>query len=99
MASICETVRTLRAEGVSFRLDTGRQAPCCFCLYSHLLNLGTGYKVVIVSSGAIGVGCQRLKLSARPKTTAQKQALAAMGQVYLIRYYEDFLDALGLVCP
>ena len=56
-----------------------------------------GYKVVIVSSGAIGVGCQRLKRPVRPKTMAQKQALAAMGQVYLIRYYEDFLDALGLV--
>ena len=56
-----------------------------------------GYKVVLVSSGAIGVGCQRLKLAARPKSLAQKQALAAMGQVYLIRYWEDFLDALGLV--
>lgn len=50
-----------------------------------------------MSSGAVGVGCQRLKLSARPRSLAQKQALAAIGQVYLIRYWEDFLDALGLV--
>jgi len=53
--------------------------------------------VIIVSSGAIGVGCQRLGLDARPTKIAQKQALAAVGQVHLMRYYEDFLHALGLV--
>lgn len=28
---------------------------------------------------------------------AQKQALAAVGQVHLMRYYEDFFNAVGLV--
>lgn len=50
-----------------------------------------------MSSGAIGVGCQRLGLSSRPAKIAQKQALAAIGQVHLMRYYEDILNALGLV--
>jgi len=43
------------------------------------------------------VGCQRLGLSSRPAKIAQKQALAAIGQVHLMRYYEDILNALGLV--
>lgn len=57
----------------------------------------SGHYVIIVSSGAIGVGCQRLGLSSRPSKIAQKQALAAIGQVHLMRYYEDILNALGLV--
>lgn len=56
-----------------------------------------GHRVVIVSSGAVGVGAQRLGLSARPKELAQKQALAAVGQVHLMRFYDDFFSALGLV--
>ena len=56
-----------------------------------------GHKVVIVSSGAIGVGCLRLGLKERPSAIAQKQALAAVGQVHLMRYYEDFFSAVGLV--
>jgi hypothetical protein len=43
------------------------------------------------------VGCQRLGLAQRPTKLAQKQALAAIGQVHLMRYYEDILNALGLV--
>lgn len=62
-------------------------------LYADL----SGHYVIIVSSGAIGVGCQRLGLSSRPTKIAQKQALAAIGQVHLMRYYEDILTALGLV--
>ncbi len=45
----------------------------------------------------MGVGCQRLGLTIRPTQLAKKQALAAVGQVHLMRYYEDFLSALGLV--
>ena len=56
-----------------------------------------GHRVVIVSSGAVGVGAQRMGLAARPKDIAQKQALAAVGQVHLMRFYEDFFHALGLV--
>lgn len=58
-----------------------------------------GHRVVIVSSGAVGVGAQRLGLAARPKDLPKKQALAAVGQVHLMRFYEDFFSALGLVGP
>ena len=56
-----------------------------------------GYKVVLVSSGAIGVGCYKMGLDKRPSSIAQKQALSAIGQVHLMRYYQEFLGALGLV--
>ena len=50
-----------------------------------------------VGSGAVGVGCQRLRLCTRPDNLAQKQALAAVGQVHLMRYYDDLFSALDLV--
>jgi glutamate 5-kinase len=57
-----------------------------------------GYNVILVSSGAVGVGCQRLGLATRPTELAKKQALAAVGQVHLMRYYEDLFSACGLTC-
>ncbi|KAG2450762.1 hypothetical protein HYH02_004599 [Chlamydomonas schloesseri] len=57
-----------------------------------------GHHVVIVTSGAVGVGCQRLGLTTKPSQLAKKQALAAVGQVHLMKFYEDFLAALGLTC-
>ena len=56
-----------------------------------------GYSVILVSSGAVGVGCQRLGLRARPDSLAKKQALAAVGQVHLMRYYDDLFSAVGVV--
>ncbi len=54
--------------------------------------------MIIVTSGAVGVGCHRLGLSSKPSQLAKKQALAAVGQVHLMKYYEDFVNAVGLVC-
>lgn len=56
-----------------------------------------GHKVVLVSSGAIGVGCQKMSLKSRPTALAQRQAVAAVGQIHLMRYYQEFFQALGLV--
>jgi glutamate 5-kinase len=53
-----------------------------------------GYQVVLVSSGAVGVGCARLKLAERPRAIALKQAVAAVGQGRLIRIYDDFFGVL-----
>eukprot|EP00887_Chlorella_sp_A99_P002020 scaffold18.g2020.t1 len=57
-----------------------------------------GFNVIVVSSGAVGVGCQRLGLTVRPDNIAQKQALAAVGQVHLMRYYDELFGAVGLTC-
>lgn len=57
-----------------------------------------GCDVVLISSGAVGVGCQRLGLEKKPKDLSKRQALAAVGQVHLMRYYEDLFSAVGLTC-
>jgi glutamate 5-kinase len=54
-----------------------------------------GHQVVLVSSGAVGIGCRRLQLSDRPKTLAMKQAVAAVGQGRLMRIYDDLFSALN----
>lgn len=52
-----------------------------------------GYEMVLVSSGAIGVGLASLGLSKRPAEIAQQQALASIGQTELMRIYSQrFLD-------
>lgn len=53
-----------------------------------------GHRVILVSSGAVGVGCARLRLRERPRRIAQKQAIAAVGQGRLIRIYDDFFTVL-----
>jgi glutamate 5-kinase len=54
-----------------------------------------GHRVILVSSGAVGVGCARLGLTQRPKTIALKQAVAAVGQGRLMRIYEDLFTTLN----
>ncbi|WP_017651611.1 glutamate 5-kinase [Fortiea contorta] len=52
------------------------------------------HRVILVSSGAVGVGCARLGLSERPKAIALKQAVAAVGQGRLMRIYDDLFTIL-----
>lgn len=54
-----------------------------------------GHQMILVSSGAVGVGCARLGLTERPRTMAMKQAVAAVGQGRLMRVYDDLFTFLG----
>ena len=54
-----------------------------------------GHRIVLVSSGAVGVGCARLNLSERPRKIALKQAVAAVGQGRLMRIYDDLFSSLA----
>jgi len=47
-----------------------------------------GKEVILVSSGAIGVGAERMGIKAAPRTIPEKQALAAIGQGALLHMYE-----------
>ena len=49
-----------------------------------------GKEIVLVSSGAIGAGVQRLGLSKKPDQLEMKQATAAVGQAILMQIYEKF---------
>ncbi len=45
----------------------------------------TGKTVIIVSSGAIGIGCEELKMKERPREIPLRQAAAAVGQNILMQ--------------
>lgn len=51
-----------------------------------------GKDVILVSSGAIGVGAKALGLFERPKTTSMKQACAAVGQGQLMMVYQKLFS-------
>ena len=51
-----------------------------------------GKNVILVSSGAIGVGSVRLGFSERPKQIKAKQAAAAVGQAVLMQIYQNFFN-------
>ncbi|KAF8898255.1 glutamate 5-kinase [Gymnopilus junonius] len=55
-----------------------------------------GHKVVLVSSGAIGVGLRRMDMETRPKSVSGKQALAAIGQGRLIALWDNLFGQLEL---
>ena len=48
-----------------------------------------GYKVMLVSSGAVGVGMKTLGLTKRPQKVSTTQALAALGQNKLMTMYQN----------
>ncbi len=49
----------------------------------------SGYKVIIVSSGAIGAGIEATGLKQRPEKLSRLQATAAIGQSQLMKLYDD----------
>lgn len=55
-----------------------------------------GKEIIIVSSGAVGMGRKLLNLTDKPKTIALKQACAAIGQSSLMSFYEDGLEKMSI---
>ena len=55
-----------------------------------------GADLVLVSSGAVAEGMARMGWKRRPQTLHELQAAAAIGQMGLIRAYEDGFDQRGL---
>lgn len=55
-----------------------------------------GKEIVMVISGAIGAGMNRLKLKERPRSMKDKQATAAVGQVYLMDLISNVFSSKGL---
>ncbi len=54
-----------------------------------------GLEVLLVTSGAIGVGANRMGYKIVPKTIPEKQALAAVGQGALLHLYEKLFSEYG----
>jgi len=58
-------------------------------------SLDRGDKVLLVSSGAVGLGCRRLGLDQRPDSVVALQAAAAVGQGHLMALYEKAMGQQG----
>lgn len=54
-------------------------------------------EVILVTSGAIGIGTTKLGLGERPKTIPGKQAAAAVGQCELMHIYSKYFSNYGHV--
>jgi len=74
-------------------LDTARIEALC----TQVNTLRThGCEVILVSSGAVGLGMGKLGLEKRPKDLATLQACAAVGQSILINIWQKSFDPHGL---
>jgi len=82
-------IATLLKEG---QLDLSRMERVSM-LCTNLMNCG--HKVVLVSSGAIFLGSQRLGMKTIPATLTGKQAAAAVGQAELITQYQKCFDGFN----
>jgi len=60
---------------------------------SDLIN--SGKEVILVTSGAIGVGVSKMHLKKKPKTIREKQAAASVGQVALMNIYSKLFGEYG----
>ena len=69
------------------KMNLQRMERLCWVL-TDLKNRGK--EIILVSSGAIGVGADRLGLSERPRDVVHKQAASAVGQAALIKIYDNF---------
>ena len=57
---------------------------------------GAGVEVAIVTSGAVAAGMQRLGRTTRPHALYELQAMAAVGQMGLVRAYEAAFETYGI---
>src|SRR3977135_4493370 len=55
-----------------------------------------GRQIIVVSSGAVALGADALKMKSATASLAQKQALAAIGQSRLMNLYEQGFAKYGL---
>jgi glutamate 5-kinase len=58
----------------------------------------SGRELLLVSSGAVGLGARRLGLGTRPDGVVQRQACAAAGQGALMAFYDGLFRRLGSTC-
>lgn len=55
-------------------------------------------EVVLVSSGAMSMGLKKMNLNQKPDTIPKMQAIASVGQVYLMAEYENTFESLNAKC-
>ena len=63
------------------------------CVLADVQNLG--YEIILVSSGAIAIGSNKLNFKSRPESMRMKQAAAAVGQCSIMYLYDKFFSDYG----
>lgn len=56
-----------------------------------------GKEIIMVTSGAVGLGVKKLKFDERPNLVSIKQACAAIGQSKLMRFYEEGFEKFDIL--
>jgi len=62
---------------------------------ADLTNMGR--EIILVSSGAVGIGMGRLKMESRPDEITERQAVAAVGQTELMHLYSKLFSEYGVL--
>ncbi len=69
------------------------------CVISDVQNMG--YEMILVSSGAIAVGTNKMSLKSRPSSIRFKQAAASVGQCRIIhlysKYFQEYDKVIGQI--
>lgn len=56
-----------------------------------------GKEIILVSSGAVGIGMGRLSMDKRPAEVTERQAVAAVGQTELMHLYSKLFSEFGVL--
>src|SRR5262245_19542921 len=96
---VCEAKRVVVKLGSSLFFNEGG-AIALGRIFSFIEDIAAsrlgGRQIIVVSSGAVALGADALKMKSATASLAQKQALAAVGQSRLMNLYEQGLDKYGL---
>jgi glutamate 5-kinase len=84
-------IDTLTSNGVLDKKKTERLA----MVLTNLRN--SGINILLVSSGSIFLGAAKLGLKHMPEDQIKKQAVSAVGQVELMKYYRYYFDIYNQV--
>lgn len=99
-SDFCQSQRIVVKIGSSLLTDGGRglNKPAIAAWVAQMAALRQkGIDVVLVSSGSVAEGVSRLKLKARPKILHELQAAASVGQMGLVRCFENEFQQHGLL--
>ena len=97
VASACRTVIKVGTRVITH--DDGRVALSrLFAVVEAAAALAADREVLIVSSGAVGLGKDALGFEQVPAELRHRQACAAVGQTRLMGLYEEGFSRLGRVC-
>ncbi|WP_309399131.1 glutamate 5-kinase [Cerasicoccus maritimus] len=98
-SAICDVKRVVVKLGTGILTSTvGRlDAACLEQIAAQIAELRTqGLEVIVVSSGAVGLGMGRLGLTQRPSRLAEQQACAAVGQSILTETWQGAFTPHGI---